>query len=202
MELHNTTLRPRFSRVLTVLVWVIVACALGAFVFTGNVAELGRAVAPLLLLAYLTWMMFWKPSVTVGPAGVEFVNLLRTHRITWPAINRIDTKYALTLYTPTGRFVAWSAPAPSRLAVMRASKQDMRGLPESTYGAENRIGIGDIPSSDSGLASLHVRRHWEHYRDAGLLGEVEGTGVVTTWHRVPMVILAVLVVAVVLSAVV
>lgn len=83
--------------------------------------------------------------------------------------------------------MAWAAPAPGIFAATRVSGSDLRGLPESTYSSDNRIGPGDIPTSDSGLAGYHVRRQWEQYRDAGLLDDegarrIEGTGVETTWH--------------------
>lgn len=195
MDDSTTTIRPRFGRFLTVLVGVIVVIALGALLISGDFAGLIRGGAALALLGFVTWMLFWTPRVSIGPAGVEFVNLIRTHRVTWPAIQRIDTKYALTLFTPQGKFVAWAAPAPGRLAASRAVKHEFQGLPESTYGAERRIGIGDLPSSDSGLAGFYVRRQWEQYREAGLLDRIDGTGVVTTWHWPTIAIFGALAVA-------
>jgi hypothetical protein len=193
------TLRPVFGRVLTILIWAIVGAVIIALVVAGDWVHLATAIAPLLLVAFATWMGFWAPCVKLSPAGVELVNVFRTRTVSWPAIQRIETKYSLTLYTKVGRFSAWAAPAPSRFAAMTASRKDLGGLPESTFSAENRVGLGDLPTSDSGLAALHVRRAWEGYRDAGLLGAVEGTGVKTRWHPVILVVLAVLVVGVILS---
>ncbi|MHB1171348.1 MAG: PH domain-containing protein [Lacisediminihabitans sp.] len=180
----SVTLRPRFGKVLVVLVCLIVVTSIGSFVAAANWVGLAKYSWVLLLLGFLSWVAFWAPAVVIGVSEVDIVNLLRTHRITWPSIRRIDTKYALTLYTTAGKVTAWAAPAPGRMATIRVSKQDFRGLPESTYGAGHSIALGDIPSSDSGLASLHVRRRWEQLRDAGHLdgAAVDGTGVVTTWH--------------------
>jgi hypothetical protein len=199
MDESDVTLRPRFSKVLTVLVCAIVVLSLGTLVVTGNLTGLARGSAPLLLLAYVSWMLFWAPSVRISPAGVEFVNLIRTHRVTWPAIARIETKYALTLHTKSRRYVAWAAPSAGRHAAAKLSRAETIGLPETTYSAENRIGLGDIPTSDSGVAGYYVRRQWETYRDAGLLDLIDGTGVVTTWHRTTITILIALVVLSVLG---
>lgn len=195
----STTLRPIFGRVLAALIAAMGLAVIVSLVAAGQWRELLLALSPVLLVVYGVWMIFWAPCVRLSPAGVELVNIIRTQSITWPAIQRIETKYALTIFTAAGRFVAWAAPAPSRFAAMNASRQDTRGLPESTFSAENRIGLGDLPTSDSGAAALRVRRQWEGYRDAGLLGEVDGTGVKTTWHPVILTVFGVLVIATILS---
>jgi hypothetical protein len=179
---ESKTLRSRFGLVLTVLVWAVCAAALVTIVVTGRWADLGRYGALAVLVAYVMWLLFWSPSVTIALSGVEVRNLLRVHDVSWPAIQNVDTKYALTLFTPKGKVVAWAAPAPSRYAAMRAAKSDAQGLPDSTF-MLGSIRPSDIPSSDSGIAALYVRRYWEELRDAGHLdsGAVEGTGVKTRW---------------------
>jgi len=208
---ESKTLRARFGLVLTVLVWCVCAAALVTIVVTGRWVDLARYGVLALLVAYVMWLLFWSPSVTIALSGVEVRNLLRVHEVSWPAIQNIDTKYALTLFTPRRKVVAWAAPAPSRYATMRATGQsdfrhremnvqgsatdaaldrpqtrvrrgDLQGLPDSTF-YDGTIRPSDIPSSDSGLAALYVRRYWEELRDAGHLdsGVVEGTGVKTHW---------------------
>ena len=196
---QSVTLRPRFGRVLTVIVGALIVFALGSLVAAGSAHLLARSAAPLVFFGFLVWMTFWAPCIRIDPAHVSFVNVVRTRDFSWPAIQRIDTKYALTLYTAEGKFTAWSAPAPGRHSATLVSKGDLKGLPESTFGAEGRIALGDIPTSDAGLAALHVRRIWEQYRDAGLFVGIDGSGVVTTWHKTTIVILVVLFVATVLS---
>lgn len=179
---ESKTLRSRFGLVITVLVWAVCAVAVVTMVVTGRWADLARYGALAVLVGYVVWLLFWSPSVTIAPSGVEVRNLLRVHDVSWPAIQNIDTKYALTLMTRARKVVAWAAPAPSRYATMRATKADASGLPESTF-MLGSVRPGDIPSSDSGLAALYVRRYWEELRDAGHLdsGAVEGTGVKTRW---------------------
>ncbi|HEX4057475.1 MAG TPA: PH domain-containing protein [Galbitalea sp.] len=179
----STTLRSRFGIVLVVIVWLILGSAFVSMIVGQQWLQIARYAPLFALIGYVLWILLWSPSVTIAPSGVTIRNLLRSHAVSWPAIQRIDTRFALTLYTAAGKIPAWSAPAPSRFAALRASRTDIgRSLPESTYLAGS-IRPGDIPQSDSGLAALYVRRYWEQLRDAGYLnsGVVEGTGVVTTW---------------------
>jgi hypothetical protein len=189
------TLRSRFGIVLVVVVWCVLVAILVGLVAQLKPLELLRYGPIVLLAGYLVWILMWSPSVTIAPSGVTIRNLLRTNDISWPAIQRIDTRFALTLYTAAGKIVAWSAPAPSRFAAFRTARSDVtRNLPESTY-VGGAIRPGDIPSSDSGLAALYVRRYWEQLRDAGYLksGAIEGTGVTTKWMpRESLILLALL----------
>lgn len=175
--------------------WAIAALCVGSLIVQGDPIAALRFAPAFLTAAYLCWMLFWHPCVRVDASGVTFVNLARSVRITWPAIAAIETKYSLTVRTASGKYTAWAAPGPSRFATMRASKAELRNLPESTYGAGGSVGLGDIPSSDSGAAALNIRRYWEQLqRDGHLGGAVEGTGVQTTWHRTQLIVLGVLVV--------
>jgi hypothetical protein len=198
----STTLRSRFLQVLTVVVWAILAAFIGGFIVQSDGLQLLRYVPVILFMGYLVWLVLWSPSVTIAPSGVTVRNLVRSFTLSWPAIQRIDTRFALTLFTHELKITAWSAPAPGRFAAYRAARSDLTRLPESTYAA-GAVRPGDIPSSDSGLAALYVRRYWEQLRDAGYLesGVVEGTGVVTTWlRRETIAVVALAVVAVVALA--
>ncbi|MDQ1546769.1 MAG: hypothetical protein QOH69_1673 [Actinomycetota bacterium] len=180
----STTLRSRFGRVLVIVVWAILVAFMVSLIVELNPNSLLRDTPLILLGGFGVWLLMWSPSVTIAPSGVTVRNLLRTNDISWPAIQTIDTRFALTLQTPAGKIVAWSAPAPSRFAALRATRTELADLPESSF-AMGGIRPGDIPQTDSGLAALYVRRYWEQLRDAGYLdsGVVEGTGVVTRWLR-------------------
>lgn len=180
----RVVLRPPFGLALAVAMWLVCLVCEVALLTSYGVGRAAQWTAPIALVAYGCWLLFWRPAVIVEPFGVGLRNVLRTHQVSWPAIQRIDTKYALTLHTTAGRYVAWAAPAPSRFSMINARRQDIGRLPETTYGPSRSIGPGDLPRSDSGVAAYHVRHEWEALRDAGHLdsGIVEGTGVVTTWH--------------------
>jgi hypothetical protein len=153
-------------------------------------------LAPAALIVVLAWAAYWRPAVVVSPAGVEIRNVTRTIELPWPTIQRIDTKYALTLFTVHGQFSAWAAPAPGRQAVGRAKTEDLANLPESTYIAGS-IAAGDLPTSSSGAAAEIIRRRWEELRDAGLLDNpvAERERPRITWHWVTLAVIGVLLAA-------
>jgi Bacterial PH domain len=201
----SVTLRPLFGKVLVVLLWLICAAVLVSLIVELRVVELFRFIALIGFAAYGAWILFWSPSVTIAPSGVTIRNLLRSYDVSWPAIQRVDTKYALTLFTATKKIVAWSAPQPGRFEAIRTSKAEISFLPESSYGVGGSIRPGDLPKSGSGLAALYVRRYWDRLRDDGHLdsGVVDGTGVTTHWlRRETTIVCALLVVAVLLATLV
>ena len=55
--------------------------------------------APLLLIAFLGWQLFWMPSVVVHDAGVTLENPFRSIKVPWAALVHVDTRFALTLVT-------------------------------------------------------------------------------------------------------
>jgi len=207
----TATLRPTSGKILTVVIGAFAAVGLFSFVYRGvprDVIQYGLLASA---VVYLCWMLFWSPSVTVEPSGVTFHNVVRTFRVSWPAISDVRTRYALTLLLRDGRkVVAWSAPSPSRYAGINTVRPDLAGLrarvgnrgPADASLDATSIPLGDMPSSESGIAAIHVRRAWMALRDAGYLdsGTIEGTGVVTTWNTRPLLVLAALVLLGVLAA--
>jgi hypothetical protein len=195
---ETAVLRPTSGKVLTVAMGAFAAVGLFSFVFRG-VWKDALGFTPLAVtVVYLCWVLFWYPSVTVEPSGVTVRNPLRTFHVSWPAIVRIDTRYALTLFTKTTKkIVAWSAPSPSRYAGINTVRPDLSGLNPGAArqkadmddmslnpGKADSVKLGDVPRSESGLAALHVRRAWAALRDAGYLdsGVLEGTGVTSDWN--------------------
>ena len=215
---ETAVIRPTSGKVLTVVIGLFAAVGLFSFVYRGEWRD-ALGFTPLgVVVVYLCWLLFWYPSVTVEPSGVRVRNPLRTFQVSWPAIVRIDTRYALTLFTrTTKKIVAWSAPSPSRYAGINTVRPDLSGLNpnlgRTSDGVEtpgeglsrpavDSVKLGDIPRSESGLAALHVRRAWTALRDAGYLdsGVLEGTGVVTRWNAAPLGAAGILIVLAVLAA--
>ena len=213
---ETTVLRPTSSKVLTVVIGLFAAVGLFSFVFRGEWRDAIGFTPLAAAVVYVCWLLFWYPSVTVEPSGVQVRNPLRTFQVSWPAIVRIDTRYALTLFTKTTRkIVAWSAPSPSRYAGINTVRPDLSGLnPRRGKGVDaddvglnppkaDSVRLGDTPRSESGLAALHVRRAWATLRDAGYLdsGVLEGTGVVVHWNAVALGVGGILIVLGFLAAI-
>lgn len=195
--------RPVFGRVLAGAIMVLCAAGLVMAVVHDGPSAIVQLGPWLVLVAGAVWATYWRPEVAVDDGGVHVVNVLRTIDLPWPSIQRVDTKWALTLVTAYGKYTAWAAPAPGGLATARAaSKGTLGGLPESTYGPGRSIRPGDVPSSPSGAAAGEVRRRWEELRDAGHLDDphLEFDRPPVRWHWPLIVAAAALVVLGVLAA--
>jgi hypothetical protein len=177
--------RPTFGRILAGAIVVLCAVGLVLALAHDGLSAVWQVGPWLALVAGAVWATYWRPEVSVDEAGVRVVNVLRTVELPWPSIQRVDTKWALTLVTAYGKYTAWAAPAPGGIATARAaSKGALRGLPESTYGPGGSIRPGDVPSSPSGAAAAEVRRRWEELRDAGRLDDprLESVRPPVQWH--------------------
>ncbi len=189
----------RFSRALSVLVMAV--CALGevGLVVYGHPLTVVHGAAPILLIGFGAYTLFWVPLLVVGPAQVVIVNPTRTYQVSWPAVLDIQTKWGLTLVTPKGKINAWASPAQNRYSSLSRFSRDALGRPGMT---SERImdterakrAATRTPSSVAGLAPLMITKQWEEYRDRGLLGQVEGEGVVVRWHTTTLIVIAALLV--------
>lgn len=164
---EELVLRPRFGRILTVVVAAV--CAIAAVLVVVQSPAEGWRIVPLpVFFAFLTWSTYWQPAVRVSDDAVTVQNVYRTIRVPWGQIQRIDTRFALTLFTTHGRVAAWAAPAPGRHSILLADRSQGTHLPESSYVA-GTVRPGDLVNSESGAAAYVVRRRWEQLRDAGQL---------------------------------
>ena len=198
MQFAATTFRPAFGRVLSVIVVAIAIAGLSGFVVSGDVAGLVRYGWGLALLGYAAVALFWLPSLSVAEHEVTVKNVFSTLHVPWPAIQNIDTKYALTLTTPRGRISVWASPAPNRYAGQVSASADTRVAGKVLGGS---IRPGDLLTTASGAAAHVIRNHWNQLRDDGHLDNpvIEEGALRRDWHWVTIAVLGALVVATVLG---
>jgi hypothetical protein len=73
-----------------------------------------------------------------------------------------------------------------------ANRTESKHLPESSYVGDGLIRPGDLTTSDSGVAALIIRRHWEALRDAGSLNEqAEVSTRVVYWRIIVLIALGI-----------
>ena len=80
------------------LSWAVAAFGVVVTVVMAGPGALG-GIAPLALIAFLGWQLFWMPSVVVHDAGVTLENPFRSIEVPWAALVHVDTRFALTLVT-------------------------------------------------------------------------------------------------------
>jgi hypothetical protein len=197
--------RPHGSRILAAVLVVAALTGVVAVLATGG-PRAWPSTLPLLLVGYVAWLLFWYPKVVVEAAGVRLVNPLRTLLVPWNAVIDVDTKYSMTLVTPTRRYSAWAAPAPGVVASLRDSRQSQREeRRDGTGSVYKSIRPGDRPGTDSGNVAAVVRRRLDRMADAGLIDvDVTQTAKPSVAFHVPhaLVLLLLLVLAFVLPSVV
>lgn len=198
MRFAPTTFRPAFGRVLSIVMCVLAAAGIAGFVVAGDYLGLLHFGWVLLLLAALALALFWFPSLDIAEHEVTVRNVFSTVHVPWPAIERVDTKYALTLYTLGGKVTSWASPSPNRYATQAASRTDA-DLAGRVSGANPRP--GDLPGTASGAPALVIRSHWDDLREAGHLDAavLEGGKLRRDIHWVTIGVLGGLLVATVLG---
>lgn len=172
MKFRPAVFRPLSGRVLSVVVAVIAVVAIGALVAAGDALDLVRFAWVPLFAAVLCAALYWAPVLRVDEHAIVVRNVFRTFHVPWTAVQRIDTKYALTLFTPERRIPVWVAPAPSRFATGGFTPRDARLVAESARAADRSVRPGDIASTASGAPAEVIRRHWQELRDDGVLDRV------------------------------
>jgi len=168
--------RPSFGRGLAIAVLGIAALGFIISLVSNPLASL-RYLPILALVVTLVWAAFWWPAVIVTPAGVTIKNILRTIELPWPAIQAIDTRYALTLQTAYGQYSAWAAPAPGRAGVAQAAKTGGNSIGE------------------------RVSRRYDEVRASGLLNgaKLERDRPIVRWHWPLIAAMAILLLATILT---
>ncbi|MBT8158873.1 MULTISPECIES: PH domain-containing protein [Arthrobacter] len=170
--------KARTSKLLAWTCWAVAAIGIIVTLAVGGPRNL-PGTAPLLLLAFLGWLLFWRPAVLVMDSGVTLENPYRTIDVPWDALVQVDTRYALTLMTPHKKYPAWAAPAPGIWGGRNARPEHLRGLPETTYGPGSSVRPGDLRNTDSGAAAVLVRARWRDLVESGRVepGRAEDTAV-------------------------
>ncbi|WP_157970693.1 PH domain-containing protein [Nakamurella deserti] len=149
--------RPPVGMVVSAL-WVLVTVAWLAAAATAGWRSLLVQLPPLALLCVLVYATCTRPLVAVGPDGVVLRNVFRDVTVPWPALEAVDTRYALTLSAGGRRYAAWAAPASSRLSTARTTPADLKTVAWSD--ADGPIPASATLRSDSGAAAALIRRFW------------------------------------------
>lgn len=170
---------PVWGKVLTLVIAALAALSLVSIALGPAPLDAARLAPTLTLIPFATWAIYWRPAVRIEASGVTVRNVLRTFTVPWGAIREVETRFAFTIVTDTGRIVAWAAPAPGRLAATRIGRDELRHLPPGSQ-ADGMVRPGDSAGSDSGAAAYLVRT--ELARRAEHAVPAEDARVERRWH--------------------
>lgn len=191
VTIESQHMHSRFNRIMAVLLWCGAAALAAAGLAADNPSPLPWPVAAAALIGYLAWAALWRPGIRVGDDGVDVRNVSHTVHVPWAALIQVDTRFALTLATPTHRYAVWAAPAPSALRLMFAGRGET--VRERGHVGDN-VRPGDLLGTDSGDAAMLVRDAWTRRIDAGLIeiGVADDTPARRRWDAAFFVTTAIL----------
>ena len=189
--------RPVGGRILTIGCAAVALFGAVLIVIETGPVGLVRWVWPLAAFAWLVWLLYWHPQVTVTEGFVDVQNVLRRHRVPWSDLDDVTTRFALTLRTRSrGEIRAWAAPAPGIRSAATMKPEQFDSLDRGTRDLGS-LRPSDNPETLSGSIALDVQRRWH---DAQRAGRAEGTAVtVSTWDLPQLAVSAALLLAAVLA---
>jgi hypothetical protein len=176
--------------------WLVVVCVvflLGDAALRRDGAVFGISVAPCLLAVWGAWVLFLRPCVVLTPDSITARNIGRVVEMPWGQVEDARLRFGLVVDLVGGGHVnCWGGPFAARPGVARRSVLARRG------------GEPDTPSLDAGEAAL---RAVQAVHDEALVAAADpvraavlNAPVSRRWDTIPLVIGAVLVVAVVIEA--
>lgn len=188
------TFRPRGGQIIA---WAAIGvCALGLvfIALTDGLTGLVLWAWPIVLVAWLAWILYVRPCVQLNEGFIEIRNVFRTHRVPWGDVADVDSRYALTVRTTGGRSIrAWAAPAPSARQALTTNREEVARTP----GEGDTRRPSDAEGTASGDATALVRRTLQEYHAGG--GDTTPGGTVSTLNVGVIAVTAVLIAAAVLS---
>ncbi|WP_294179371.1 PH domain-containing protein [uncultured Schumannella sp.] len=170
---------PVWGKILTLVIAALAVLSLVSVALGPQPADVVRVAPSVVLITVATWAIYWRPFVRLDDSGITVRNVLRTFTVPWGAVREVETRFAFTLVTESGRIVAWAAPAPGRLAAMRVARDDLRHLPAGSH-ADGMARPGDSAGSDSGAAAYLARTELARRAELGI--PAESARVERHWH--------------------
>ena len=180
---ERETVDSRFNRVLAIALWAISAVIAVSLFFIDRPSQLAYLI-PLAFVNLLVWEGLWRPSLTITDDGIGVRNPFRSIQIPWNALVNVDTKFALTLFTPGRKFEVWVAPSPGRSFGYRSAAVADREIRRTSPHSSSTVRPGDLVTSESGAAASLVRSRWELLQTSGLVeaGIAHEVAVTVRWH--------------------
>lgn len=189
-EPHAVTIHSRVNRGTAIACWLLVAVLGVLLVLQSEPRGAVAAVIVALWLGYAVLVFLWSPALVVDDRGTRIRNPLRTVEVVWDVLIHVDTKYALTLFTPGRSWPVWVAPQPGALAARRAARRardEDRSAPRSPL--DTGVRVGDLLGTESGDAAALVRRQWAKHADGSADADAIAVPVTVHWARVAALVL-------------
>jgi hypothetical protein len=113
---HRYTLRSSSSAFGFILGAVVLLVLVGAPLVLGQWRLFGFVLAPALLLAWVLWVVLYRPAIHYDEREVVVVNVGRVHVVPWSRVVGLRQRFSLEFELDTGRkpLQAWGVQPPRR----------------------------------------------------------------------------------------
>ena len=160
---HAGTVEIFKARTNTWFAWLCLGvAALGMLVTAITAGPAALGAAPLLLIAFLGWQLFWMPAVVVHDAGVTLEKPVPVR--SWCRGRRwcMSTPALPSPWSRPEELRGLGGAGAGHLGRAQCPPGDLRGLPASTYGPGQSVRPGDLKTTDSGQPASCGRagRNW------------------------------------------
>jgi hypothetical protein len=122
-----TTIRPKISLYAGIGIGIVTLLGLISAIAAQTWNYLPSLIFSLAAIDILVWLFVISPNIKFDESRVVVTNPIRILSADWGAIKGFETKYGLTFVVESKKFVAWSAPAPTRREVKRITRHDLKG---------------------------------------------------------------------------
>jgi hypothetical protein len=122
-----TTIRPKISLYAGIGIGIVTLLGLISAIAAQTWNHLPSLIFSLTAIDILVWLFVISPNIKFDETRVIVTNPIRVLSADWGAVKGFETKFGLTFVVESKKFVAWSAPAPSRREVKRITRHDLKG---------------------------------------------------------------------------
>jgi hypothetical protein len=154
------TMRPSSSVAVFFIGVVVIAIVIATPLLRADWRVFAFAVAPALTLAWLLWIVLFRPSIRYDASGVVIVNIARTHVLPWPRVISVRQRLGVDFDLDGGVVVSAIAVPPPRRPGNLESLLDRRTRPayEFSRNAEILEGfrVAASPNDDAAVSRWNV----------------------------------------------
>ncbi|GAA1748850.1 hypothetical protein HF984_02665 [Rothia terrae] len=153
--------RPKTAVFYTVVAVVIAVVLVAATLYVYGVYGMVAKCWPWFFLAYGVWYLLGYPSFEVDRDELCIKNPFVSHRVGYPNLIDISTKFNLTLVTARKKYQAFAVPSTGMRAGLHTREEEITNLPSITYGGHGSVRTSDLPTGFSGSAAMVARGYWQ-----------------------------------------
>ncbi|MBM7052160.1 MULTISPECIES: hypothetical protein [unclassified Rothia (in: high G+C Gram-positive bacteria)] len=158
--------RARTGYVYTAFAVIVALILCATTVMEYGVAALLTGCWPWFFLAYGVWYLLGSPVLEIDREEIRVKNPFKYHRVGYPNLVDISTKFHFTAVTSQRRYQSFAVPSNGMAAAMNRKTVDTKNVPSISYGAEGGLRTSDLPHSLAGGAALVARGYWQEIVEA------------------------------------